>query len=1043
MSKRTQHLVGEKEIPMYFIPNQGQWKDENVHYYAHGKGYEVFFTDQGASFVFLEREKEKGLRLDFHFLNDHHAIVPSVRRELPGRVNYYRGADAKKWLTGIPTFEEVMYLDVWPGIDLHFYGKEGQLKYEFIVHPGASVERIKFTYKGMDEIALDEEGNIVLQTVMGEMVDKRPVSLQENGREQELIQTRFTLLEDAANGPTFGFFLEENYDSQRNLLIDPGLIYSSYLGGAEQDQGINIAVDSSGNAYVTGITASTDFPTKNAFQGVNGGRFDAFVTKVDPAGSLVFSSYLGGANSDFGLHIATDLSGNAYVSGNTSSTNFPTLNAFQGTFGGVQDAFITKVDPAGALIYSSYLGGSVSDSVSGLTTDSGGNVYVTGETSSTDFPTQNAFQGVYGGNVDAFVTKVDPTGSLVYSSYLGGTGREQAQGIAIDSSGNAYVTGSTGSINFPTQNAFQGTYQGVQDAFVTKINPTGSLIYSSYLGGTGQDDGSSIATDSSGNAYVTGLTFSNDFPTQNAFQGTYGGAKDAFVTKVDPTGSLIYSSYLGGAGQDEGSSIATDSSGNAYVMGFTTSSNFPTFNAFQGTYGGNDDIFITKVDQTGSLVYSSYLGGSEQDSGSSIAIDPSGNTYVTGYTQSTDFPTQNAFQGTFGGILDVIVTKIDSAGTLVYSSYLGGAGQDIGFGIAIDSNGNAYVTGFTDSTNFPTQSAFQSVFGGAFDGFVTKIGLVCSDDITVDNDPGECGAVVQYTSSPGAECSPPSGSFFPVGETVVTCSEGDQTCFFTVTVQDTEPPVISCSNSITVFVSSNESGTTVTYPDPVVTDNCPGSTFTCSPASGSFFPIGTTAVTCTAMDEAGNTSSCSFDVVVLQQQPERLNTECIHTLKVYDWIIYQNKNKGKYMIPDPACQRAVSNALENGELVTVKCTPPTPDQIQCMVSILEHGTPGKLLITWTIPVDVTIFILEESICSFTVRTQVQDEVMVCIPEGITVENIKCSARQILCHTEDVLMGSDPLGPMIPLSVMVCKEIEVTFPVNLEVFGTFCFPRRIN
>ena len=1043
MSKRTQHVVREKEIPMYFIPNKGQWKDEIVHYYAHGTGYEVFFTDQGASFIFIEREEEKGLRLDFHFLNDHQAIVPSVRRELPGRVHYYRGADDKNWLTGIPTFEEVVYLDVWPGIDLHFYGKEGQLKYEFIVHPGASVERIKFTYIGMDEIALDEEGNILLQTVMGEMMDKRPVSVQEKGGEQELIQTSFTLLEDAANGPSFGFCLEENYDPQKNLLIDPGLFYSSYLGGSQQDQGINIAVDSSGNAYVTGLTASTDFPTQNAFQGMSGGSFDAFVTKVDPTGTLIYSSYLGGSDSDFGLQIATDLSGNAYVSGETSSPNFPTLNAFQGTFGGVQDAFITKVDPAGALIYSSYLGGSASESVSGLTTDSGGNVYMTGETSSANFPTQNAFQGAYGGNVDSFVTKVDPTGSLVYSSYLGGTGREQAGGLAIDSSGNAYVTGSTGSLNFPTLNAFQGTNQGVVDVFVTKINPAGSLIYSSYLGGSGQDEGSSIAADSSGNAYVTGFTFSNDFLTQNAFQGTLGGIEDAFVTKVNPTGSLVYSSYLGGSGQEEGNSIATDTSGNAYVMGFTASSDFPTQNAFQGTYGGNNDIFVTKVDPTGSLVYSSYLGGSEQDGGSSIATDSSGNTYVTGYTQSSDFPTQNAFQGTFGGLLDVIVTKVDPTGSLIYSSYLGGSGQDIGFGIALDSNGNAYVTGFTDSTNFPTESAFQGTFGGAFDGFVTRIGLVCPDDMTVNNDPGECGAVVQYTSSPGAVCTPPSGSFFPVGETVVTCNEGDQTCFFTVTVQDTEPPVISCSTTITLFAPPGESGTTVTYPDPVITDNCPGSTFSCSPASGSFFPIGTTTVTCTATDESGNTSSCSFDVVVLEQQPERLTTECIHTLKVYDWLIYQNKYKGKYMIPDPACQRAVSNALENGELVTVKCTPPTPDQIQCNVSILEQGTPGKLMVTWTIPVDVTIFIQDESICSFTVRTQVQDEVMVCIPVGITVENIKCSARQILCHTEGVLMGSDPLGPMIPLSVMVCKEIEVTFPVKLEVFGTFCFPRSIN
>jgi len=334
------------------------------------------------------------------------------------------------------------------------------------------------------------------------------------------------------------------------------------------------------------------------------------------------------------------------------------------------------------------------------------------------------------------VTKLNPTGSgLVYSTYLGGSGDDNGTSIGVDAAGNAYVMGGTSSTNFPTTaGAFQRTFGGgISDAFVTKLNPAGSgLVYSTYLGGSGSEGGFGIAVDAGGNAYVTGHTGSTNFPTTTgAFQTSFGGGGfDAFVTKLNSTGSaLVYSTYLGSSGTDNGNGIAVDAAGNAYVTGDTTSANFPTTTgAFQTTFrGGFDDAFVTKLNSTGSaLVYSTYLGGSSTDNGTSIAVDAVGNAYVTGGTFSTNFPTTTgAFQTTLSGLEDAFVTKLNPLGTgLVYSTYLGGSGSDVGDGITVDAlpTPNAYVTGFTDSTNFPTTAgAFQTTLGGGEDAFVAKI----------------------------------------------------------------------------------------------------------------------------------------------------------------------------------------------------------------------------------------------------------------------------------------------------------------------------------
>jgi hypothetical protein len=522
---------------------------------------------------------------------------------------------------------------------------------------------------------LDVAGRRIHQT--------RPSIYQElNGRRRE-ISGGYTL----KGGHRVGFHVAP-YDRGRPLIIDPVLVYSTYLGGSGFDFGRAIAVDVSGNAYITGGASQADFPTTpGAFDTSVNGQDEAFVTKLDPTGSsLVYSTYLGGSGFDRGFGITVDATGSAYVTGQTSSSNFPTTAlAFDSTLDGFSDVFVTRLDPTGsALIYSTYIGGS----------------------------------GSFNGDVGF--------------------------GIAVDGSGSAYVTGYTQSADFPTTpGAFDSSYNGSTDAFVTKLNPAGSapLLYSTFLGGGFTDQGESIALDASGRMYVTGLTMSSDFPTSiGAFDTTLSGPSDSFVTKLNPTAAapLDYSTYLGGSGDDEGDGIAVDTFGNASVTGLTQSADFPTTaGAVDVTLGGAGDAFVTQINPSGSapLIYSTYLGGSGFDVGRSLALVGSTTIFITGQTDSGDFPTTtDAFDATLGGSSDAFMTELESIAFVptVYSTYLGGAQTDVGYGIAADTSGNAYVTGFTQSANFPTSpGAFDTTFGGNADGFVVKIGSAVGPPTTV------------------------------------------------------------------------------------------------------------------------------------------------------------------------------------------------------------------------------------------------------------------------------------------------------------------------
>jgi len=744
VKSRVSQTISLGKLPLYFIANRGQ-VDEQARYYAKASRYTLWLTPEGLVFDSLRVEDKAKepvpdhqpplpgqlppntthhspftthpspattfqhdvSRLLFQGANPKPAMQAIDEQEL--KVNYFKGNDPAKWQGNVPTFKAVLYQDLYPHIDLKVYGIEREVEYDWIIRPGGDPGQIRFAYKNVKSTHIDADGNLVIETAFGEIRHQKPVSYQEevafnshvgaqravpgdkSYRKEPGLEKRIPI--DAKfqqTGPdTYGFSIE-GYDNTRPLIIDPLiLLYSTYLGGSKMEELNSITVDENGNVYLTGTTWSTDFPTRNAFQSNFSGNVDIFICKID-----------------------TNLSGES------------------------------------SLVYSTYLGGSGEDYINGMSIDDSGNVYITGWTGSTDFPTRNAFQNNYaGGHNDAFVSKIDTTqsgvSSLVYSTYLGGDGYDCSNGIATDLSGNAYVTGYTSSTDFPTQNAFQNDFGGIYytDAFVTRINTNqsgaSSLIYSTFLGGSYIDSAGNIAVDNSNNVYVTGETRSRNFPTRNSFQSRGG----VFVSRIDTTrsgaSSLIYSTCLGGniyeyINDMSVNDMAADGEGHVYVTGSTRSTNFPTKNAFQGNGGGfyNDDVFITRIDTTQSgdlsLEYSTYLGGNDYECARKMAVDTCGNVYVTGITNSTDFPTKNSFMSDYGGgDYDTFITRIETtrigSSSLVYSTYLGGNNRDEVFDVVVDANRNIYMSGFTNSLDFPTRNAFQSDFVGQDDAFVTRI----------------------------------------------------------------------------------------------------------------------------------------------------------------------------------------------------------------------------------------------------------------------------------------------------------------------------------
>jgi beta-propeller repeat-containing protein/ASPM-SPD-2-Hydin domain-containing protein len=806
-------------LPLSFESNKGQ-TDARVKFLAHGTGYTVFLTDNEAVLALEAKKKAEGKNrrtLESPALDIAAQRSPASRRPtsqelpsttvvrmklvsanrapqvagvnpLPGRSNYFIGRDPSKWQSGVPTYAKVRYQDVYPGVDLVYYGNQRQLEYDFIVAPGADPKAIGLEITGASgkkPLDVDPEGNLVVHLTGGEVRFHKPVVYQTDttaSAVRHLVDGRYTL-----KGKEQVAFTLASYDASKPLVIDPTLSYSTYLGGSGFDAANAIAVDSSGDAYVAGFTGSSDFPPGSitgACVAPCGSSQDAFVLELKPDGSaLVYSTYLGGSGTDVVQGIAVDSSGNAYVTGDTDSSDFPQVNPIASACVGCaalgQNAFVTEIEAGGAgLQYSTLLGGSSTTTGRSIAVDSSGNAYVAGHTLSTDFPQTSAPAGACAGKCgsgggtlhDAFVTEVKASGAgLQFSTLLGGSGDDQAFGVALDSSSNIYVTGLTTSTDFPKQNAIAAACNGAttcgtgagEDAFVTELGASGSsVLFSTYLGGSGTDEGLAVAVDSSGAVYVTGDTSSTDFPAAGTVSGacadTCGsGVTNAYVTKLKTDGSgLAYSTYLGGNLFDVGLGIAVDSSGSASVTGFTMSSDFPAVSAITGACAGacgngtNLDAFVTQVNAAGSgLAYSMFLGGSGTDAGFAIAVDSNGHAYVAGQTSSTDFKTTaGVLQPTCGtdalcnsGAPDGFVAQIFSGPAVSLS------GNPLSFGnqlvntvsgvqtVTLTNTGTGTLTINTNGITVSGQFALATTGTSCpYAGGTVNAGANCTIDVTFD-----------------------------------------------------------------------------------------------------------------------------------------------------------------------------------------------------------------------------------------------------------------------------------------------------------------------
>ena len=812
-------------LPLAFESNQGQ-TDASVQFLSHGPGFSLYLTGTGATLGVVSRPhaprrqalghaRDQGLgrgltradaitgtapisatsvRLRYDGADPHARV--SGDDQLPGVATYLVGADPSRWQVDVPTYARVSYHDVYPGVDLVYYGTVGRLEYDWRLAAGADPGRITLAVDGARRVSLDAAGNLVLGAALGPIVQQAPAAYQEDGGQRVPVDVRYTL-----TGTNRAGFAVGAYDTRKPLVIDPVLTYSTYLGGGGTDYGNGIAVDGAGAAYVVGDTDSTTFPTTpGAVQTGQGGSAcgtgpctDAFVSKISADGrSLLYSTYLGGSGNDGGTGIAVDGLGDAYLTGYTDSTTFPLVSPFQTTAAG---SFVAKLRPRGnALLYSSYLGSSTgATTAEAIALDAAGSAYVTGYTAGTNFPTVNALQAANASTVglqDAFVSKVSASGSaLVYSTYLGGSDNDIGRAIVVDGAGAAYVAGDSYSTNFPTTSgAVQRTFGGGQyDAFVAKLTPAGTaLAYSTYLGGSDSESGNGIAIDGAGAAYVVGETGSTTFPTtpgapQRSLRGAACGVPlcaNAYATKLTPSGgALVYSTYLGGSGGagDSAAAVAVDNAGDAYLVGTTSSPDFLTADAVQSRYGGGTtDAFVTELNAAGTApVYSTYLGGGNDDFGDSIAVDAAGGAYITGYTYGS-FPTANALQASSGGgSQDAFVAKIRGtrSGSVPWHAHGGGGMGSIGGGVDLqvdlaDGHLDARMAGLSLSGRGPDiaiertwDSTLAGAGGGGLAASVTpRMGGVLTATVSYTDGSG---AVWPFVYTGGPTAAPPYTAYAP------------------------------------------------------------------------------------------------------------------------------------------------------------------------------------------------------------------------------------------------------------------------------------------
>jgi hypothetical protein len=715
-------------LPLYFEA------ESPAHFRAQGRDSQLSISPDGAQLVLRGNANASARAVQMQFAGTSPLARIYGDRELPGKINRFTGNDPAQWRSGVPVFAQVRVEGVYPGINMVYYGNQRQIEYDLTVAAGADPDLIALRFDGADQITTNAHGELVLKLGGREILQPKPLIYQMAGGSRKEIAGGYKILD--AHRIVFAV---GKYNRALPLVIDPILSYATYFGGTAGEAAWAVAINTNdGSIYIAGQTLSKQFytngwsfSTPGAYQTNFGGGTltgDAFVARFDNLGqNLIYLTYLGGSADDGAVGLAVDNAGNAFVTGYTDSPNFPTTNALHSKISGIystsfnsypNDAFVTELNPAGSnLVYSTYLGGSAMDAGIDIAVDSSDNAYVTGYSYSADFPTTNAIQKhlacpytVYY-NCNAFVSEIASNGTaLVFSTYLGGITFDQGQGIALDSSNNIYIAGFTGSANFPTTN------------FIYQI--IGTNLYSGH--------------------WLDGFTNGS------------GSHYDAFVTKLGPSGSnFVYSTLLGGEKNDVANHIAVDKNGAAYVTGWTVSTNFPNTVATNlvSNYLTNNvgrlilvttNVFLTKITNgigtSAGIAYSVTFGGSGSDLGFGVAVDPVGNAFVTGYTISTNFPcfptnSTGFLRTTNSGNSDVFVTAFNSdASALLYSTLLGGPQYDAGYGIAVDSAGNAYVVGQTYSTNFATPGTFQTFLNGANDTFLAKILLQSQPALAISAD---------------------------------------------------------------------------------------------------------------------------------------------------------------------------------------------------------------------------------------------------------------------------------------------------------------------
>lgn len=777
-----------------FIENKGQW-DKKVSFLMRKQNNETWLLDNGNLqfnfFKLIQKPKVdqlsfgknvddidsiKGHRIILNWINGNKNLSFKKNKKQTTYFNYFIGNSSEKHATEVGLYEELVGENLYNGIDIRYYFSESNLRYDLIVHPNIDANQIKIKINGVG-ISKGNDGSIIMHTSLGDIKMQDLYVYEKETKKQ--VSCKWHIDQNNELSLLLG-----DYNNSNTLIIDP-LIYSTYIGGDAYDVSRDIVVNSSGEAYITGISKSPDFDlTVGAYQSIFKGIWDCFVSKINATGSaLVYSTFLGGSSSDQSYDIILDNSGNSYITGYTGSSNYCITP-------GVYQPFLTATN---------------------------------------DF--------------DAFVSKLSSNGtSLIYSTYIGGMNSDQGNGIVIDKQNNAYIVGSTAALNFDvTPGAYKTVHSGgIYDVFVTKLNATGSaLIYSTLLGGTLDDFGMSIDIDSLNNAYITGYTYSQDYDiTAGAYQilsiNSDVSSNDMFVTKINANGTnLVYSTYIGGSEGDGGLGIKLDSIGNAYIAGQSSSINFPvTSGAIQSNqagFGSYPDCVVVKLNPNGNaLLYSTYYGGTSQDIAMDIVLDRNNDILITGYTSSANFSTTgDAFQPSMANVTssEVFLLKIDNAGSnVMYSTYLGGTLWDEAHGIAIDTLNNIYVTGMTESPNFPvTTNAYQFYLQGTnYDAFVTKLGIcpvinfsISSSNITCyGNDDGTAtinlsGSATGYSfnwlpiSASGASISGLSPGTYSA---IVTYTTG---CSTTKTVSITQPSQVLASISGSSVICSGHSTTLI------------------------------------------------------------------------------------------------------------------------------------------------------------------------------------------------------------------------------------------